>query len=128
MPKTTTPRLPTYTVVPKGKYADQGRPSYAHVYRDGTLCHAANGRDCIALAEAYVDEHDPIRQAVRSGMLIPLDVCTRKPGDCAYAHHPEILCTALSALTMPVETDATWYVCRGICAAAEVAATREGER
>lgn len=119
-----TPHLPAYTIVPKGKYADQGRPSYAHVYRDGTLRHSANGRDCVALCEAYVDEHDPIRQAVRSGMLAQLEVCTRKPGACPYAYHTEILCTALSALTMPVDTSATWYVCRGISADA----TREGER
>lgn len=128
MSNTNTPRLPTYTVVPKGKYADKGRPSYAHVYRDGTLCYAANGRDCVALAEAYVEQHDPVKQAVRSGMLVPLDVCTRQPSTCPYAYHSEILCTALSALTMPVDTSATWYVCRGMCAAAEVAVTQEGER
>jgi DNA-binding transcriptional LysR family regulator len=144
----TPPRLAAYTIVPGGKYAAQGRPSYAHVYRvgpemkpDGTpkasLCHTANGRDCIALCEAYVDDHDPIRQAVRAGMLIALaETCTVRPESCAYARHAEVLCTAMGVGGRVAEMDATWYVCRGVGkatetvgnAAAEVAATREDGR
>ena len=108
----TSPRLPVYTIVPCGKYATQGRPSFAHVYRDGVLCHSANGRDCMRLAEQYVDEYDPIRQAVRAGMLIPLEVCIRRPGACAYAHHHEVVCTAMGGRA--AEMDAAWYVCRGV--------------
>ena len=123
----TTPRLAVYTIVPCGKYATQGRPSFAHVYRDGVLCHSANGRDCMRLAEQYVDEYDPIRQAVRAGMLIPLEVCIRRPGACAYARHHEVICTAMDA-GMPKDADATWYVCRGMGKHDEVAAGKDGGR
>ena len=124
----TTPRLAVYTIVPLGKYAAQGTPSFAHVYRDGTLCHQANGRNCVALCEVWLDEHDPIRQAVRAGMLIPLEVCIRRPEACAYAHHHEVVCTAMGGRA--AEMDAAWYVCRGVGrdAAAEAAATKEGEQ
>lgn len=50
-------KIPTYAIEPGGKYAAQGRPSYAHVFRCGpetmpdgrlknSLCYQANGKDC----------------------------------------------------------------------------------
>ena len=86
----------------------------------------ANGRDCVALCEVWLDEHDPIRQAVRSGMLIPLGVCIRRPGACGYAHRHEVVCTAMGGRA--AEMDAAWYVCRGVGrdAAAEAAVGKRG--
>lgn len=125
----TPPCLPVYTIVPGGKYVTQGRPSYAHIYRDGTLCHATNGQHCMALAQAWMDEHDPIKQAVRAGMLTKIHPCLLWPEKCAYAQRDDIVCLRKDAVSLA--PGKTWYVCRGVTngeAVAEVTATREDKR
>ena len=111
-----TTRLPSYTIVPGGKYAAQGRPSYAHVYRDGTLVHQANGSRCLEICQSYVDAHDPIKIAVRQGLLVPLpwNGCMTWPNRCAYAQRPEILCPVLVREEGELAADKRWHYCTGL--------------